>query len=145
MSETKNVIIAIIIVNILAVAGILYEINYFEDGDVDTSTLVTASLIIKFDNLDENETMTFDYVTTSESTVYGILLAASNEGQYTVTTSQQNNGLIVESIADWGNCGDCQKEDDYLWNYKLNDLPGSAAANRKIINNGDIIQWTYSK
>ena len=145
MSETRNVIIAIIIVNTLAIAGIMYEIGYFEDGDVDTSTIVTASLVIKFNNLDDNETMTFDYITTSESTVYGILLSAKLEGQYSITVSQHNNGLLIESIADWGNCDNCQEEEGYSWTYTVNDIAGDTAANRKVISNGDNIQWTYSE
>ena len=91
----KNTIIAIVIINALAIAGIFYEIGYFDEVEVDNSTLVTASLKIEFDNLDDNETMVFNLVTTSESTAYGILMAAKNEGMYKVTVSQTNNGIIV--------------------------------------------------
>ena len=38
----KNTIIAIVIINALAIAGIFYEIGYFDEADVDNSTLVTA-------------------------------------------------------------------------------------------------------
>ena len=62
----KNTIIAIVIINTLAIGGIFYEIGYFDEAEVDNSTLVTASLKIEFDNLDDNETMIFDVVTTSE-------------------------------------------------------------------------------
>ena len=75
MSETGNVIIAIVVVNLLAIGGIFYGLNSNEE-ELDTSTIVTAKLVITFGNLDGNSTMTFDSVTTSESTVYGLLLAA---------------------------------------------------------------------
>ena len=53
----KNTIIAIVIINALAIAGIFYEIGYFDEANVDNSTLVTTSLKIEFNNLDDNETM----------------------------------------------------------------------------------------
>ena len=62
----KNTIIAIVIINSLAITGIFYEIGYFDDAEVDNSTLVTASLKIEFKNLSDNETMSYDLVTTSE-------------------------------------------------------------------------------
>ena len=141
----KNTIIAIVIINALAIAGIFYEIGYFDEADVDNSSLVTASLKIEFDYLDDNETMVFNLVTTSESTAYGILMAAKNEGMYMVTVSQTNNGIIVESIDNWGSCEGCQSEQGYTWKYTVNDVPSDTAANRKVINDGDTIHWIYSE
>ena len=141
----KNTIIAIAIINTLAIAGIFYEIGYFDEANVDNSTLVTASLKIEYNNLDDNETMAFDLVTTSESTAYGILMAAKNEGMYKVTVSQTNNGIIVESIDNWGSCEGCQSKQGYTWKYTVNDIPSDTAANRKIINDGDTIHWIYSE
>ena len=141
----KNTIIAIVIINTLAITGIFYEIGYFDEAEVDNSTLVTASLKIEFDNLDDNETMVFNLVTTSESTAYGILMAAKNEEMYKVTVSQTNNGIIVESIDNWGSCEGCQSEQGYTWKYTVNDVPSDTAANRKVINDGDTIHWIYSE
>ena len=141
----KNTIIAIVIINALAIAGIFYEIGYFDEADVDNSTLVTASLKIEFDNLEDNKTMVLNLVTTSESTAYGILMAAKNEGMYKVTVSQTNNGIIVESINNWGSCEGCQSEQGYTWKYTVNDVPSDTAANRKVINDGDTINWIYSE
>ena len=47
MSEVKNVIIAVLIVNSLATGGILYEIGYFDEDELDESAIVTAKLVIK--------------------------------------------------------------------------------------------------
>ena len=94
---------------------------------------------------DDNETMVFNLVTTSESTAYGILMAAKNEGMYMVTVSQTNNGIIVESIDNWGSCEGCQSEQGYTWKYTVNDVPSDTAANRKVINDGDTIHWIYSE
>ena len=141
----KNTIIAIVIINALAIAGIFYEIGYFDEAEVDNSTLVTASLKIEFDNLDDNETIAFNLITTSESTAYGILMSAKTEGMYDVTVSQTNNGIIVESINNWGSCEGCQSEQGYTWKYTVNDIPSDTAANRKVINDGDTIHWIYSE
>ena len=141
----KNTIIAIVIINALAIAGIFYEIGYFDEAEVDNSTLVTASLKIEFNNLDDNETMVFNLVTTSESTAYGILMAAKSEGMYKVTVYQTNNGIIVESIDNWRSCEGCQSEQGYTWKYTVNDVPSDTAANRKVINDGDAIHWIYSE
>ena len=141
----KNTIIAIVIINALAIGGIFYEIGYFDDVEVDNSTLVTASLKIEFDNLDDNETIAFNLITTSESTAYGILMSAKTEGMYDVTVSQTNNGIIVESINNWGSCEGCQSEQGYTWKYTVNDVPSDTAANRKVINDGDTINWIYSE
>ena len=145
MSETRNVLIAVLIVNSLAIGGVLYEIDYFDEGDLDISTIVTAKLVIKFTNLGENDRLTFETVTTSESTAYGILLRAQTEGSYSITaTTHYELGLFVESIAGWGTCGSCQNEDGFYWLYYVNNNDGDVAANRKIISDGDLVEWNYT-
>ena len=144
MSETGNVILAIVMVNVLAIGGIFYGLDSDKEN-FDTSTIITAKLKIGFGNLDENSTMTFESVTTSESTAYGILLAAQTQANYSVTaTTHYQWGLFIESIANWGNCGGCQNEDGYWWTYFVNDENGQVAANRQIVNNGDTIEWLYT-
>ena len=145
MSEVRNVIIAVLIVNSLAIGGILYEIGYFDEDELDVSTIVTAKLVIKFKNLGENDTLTFESITTSESTAYGILLGGQPQGSYSVTaTTHYEFGLFVESIAGWGTCGSCQNEDGFYWLYSVNDNNGDAAANRKVISDGDVVEWNYT-
>ena len=72
-------------------------------------------------------------------------MAAKNEGMYGITVSQTNNGIIVESIDNWGSCEGCQSEQGYTWKYAVNDVPSDTAANRKVINDGDTIRWIYSE
>ena len=145
MSEVRNVIIALLIVNSLAIGGILYEIGYFDEDELDGPTIVTAKLVIKFKNLGENETLIFESVTTSESTAYGILLGGQAQGSYSVTaTTHYEFGLFVESIDGWGTCGNCQDEDGFYWLYSVNDNNGDVAANRKIISDGDVVEWNYT-
>jgi len=145
LSEGRNVIIAVLIVNSLAIGGILYEIGYFDEDELDVSTIVTAELVIKFKNLGENDTLTFESITTSESTAYGILLGGQTQSNYSVTaTTHYEFGLFVESIAGWGTCGSCQNEDGFYWLYSVNDNNGDIAANRKVISDGDVVEWNYT-
>ena len=131
--------------NSLAIGGILYEIGYFDEDELDVSTIVTAKLVIKFKNLGENETLIFENVTTSESTAYGILLGGQAQGSYSVTaTTHYEFGLFVESIYGWGNCGGCQNEDGFYWTYSINSINGEIAANRNIVDDGDVIEWAYT-
>ena len=82
--------------NSLAIGGILYEIGYFDEDELDVSTIVTAKLVIKFKNLGENDTLIFESITTSESTAYGILLGGQTQGSYSVTaTTHYEFGLFV--------------------------------------------------
>ena len=145
MNETRNVIIAVLIVNCLAIGGILHETGYFDEDEANGIAIVTAKLTIQFKNLGENDTLVFDTVTTSESTAYGILLGAQAEGSYSVTaTTHYEFGLFVESIAGWGTCGNCQNEDGFYWLYSVNDDNGEVAANRRVINDGDVVAWKYT-
>ena len=106
---------------------------------------MTAKLVIKFKNLGENDTLTFESITTSESTAYGILLGGQTQGRYSVTaTTHYEFGLFVESIAGWGTCGSCQNEDGFYWLYSVNDNNGDVAANRKVISDGDVVEWNYT-
>ena len=145
MNETRNVIIAVLILNFLAIGGILHETGYFDEDEENGTAVVTAKLTIQFKNLGENDTLIFNTVATSDSTAYGILLGAQAEGSYSVTaTTHYEFGLFVESIAGWGTCGDCQNEDGFYWLYSVNDDNGEVAANRKVINDGDVVEWKYT-
>lgn len=144
MSETRNVILAILVVNLLAFGGIIYETGYFEDRELDTSTIVTANLIIKFKNLGDNDTKIFEDLTTSEATAYGLLIAASENSYSVGATTDSVYGLYINSIDGWGDCNGCQSEDGYFWLYSVNNESGDIAANRKVINDNDIIEWHYT-
>ena len=141
MSKTK-VFIAVAFINIVVIAGIIQELG-INDDEVDTSTIVTASLTIKYSNAGDNDTLTFESITTTESTVFGLLMAGSSEGNYDVHTANNGQGVTVTSII-IGNCGNCQEEEGYSWQYTLNGFYTDGPANRNIISNGDVIEWIYT-
>ena len=141
MSKTK-IFIAVALINIAVIAGIINELG-LDNEEVDTSTIVTAKLTITYSNAGENDTLIFEEITTTESTVFGLLMAGSSQGNYKVTTTNAGQGVTVTDIA-IDNCETCQEEEGYSWQYTLNGFYSDIPANRNIISNGDIIEWTYT-
>ena len=84
MSKTK-ILVAVALINIVVIAGIVNELGFGND-EVDTSTIVTAKLTISFSNAGDNDTLIFESITTTESTVFGLLMAASSAVSYTHLT-----------------------------------------------------------
>ena len=141
MSKTK-ILIAVALINIVVIAGIVNELGLGNE-EVDTSTIVTAKLTISYSNAGDNDTLTFESITTTESTVFGLLMAASSEGNYEVMTTNDGQGITVTDIIVTG-CDACEKEEGYSWQYTLNGFYSDIAANRNIITNGDVVEWIYT-
>ena len=141
MSKTK-IFIAVALINIAVIAGILNELG-LDNEEVDTSTIVTAKLTITYSNAGENDTLVFEEITTTESTVFGLLSAGSSQGNYEVTTTNAGQGITVTDII-ISNCENCQEEEGYGWQYTLNGFYSDIAPNRNIITNGDVVEWIYT-
>jgi len=141
MNKT-SVFIAVALINIVVIAGIIQELG-LDNDEVDTSTIVTASLTIKYSNAGDNDTLIFESITTTESTVFGLLMTGSNDGNYDVHTTNDGQGITVTSII-INDCEDCQEEEGYSWQYTLNGFYTDIPANRNIISNGDVVEWIYT-
>lgn len=141
MSKT-NIFIAVALINIAVIAGIVNELGLGDD-EVDTSTIVTAKLSIYYKNSGENDTLIFESLTTSESTVFGLLMAGTDQGNYEVMTTNDGQGVSVTDIM-IEECDSCQKEEGYSWQYTLNGFYSNIAANRNIISDNDVIEWIYT-
>ena len=141
MSKT-NIFIAVALINIAVIAGIVNELGLGDD-EVDTSTIVTAKLSIYYKNSGENDTLIFESLTTSESTVFGLLMAGTDQGNYEVMTTNDGQGVSVTDII-IEECDSCQKEEGYSWQYTLNGFYSNIAANRNIISDNDVIEWIYT-
>ena len=96
MSRTK-IFIAVALINVVIIAGIVNELG-LGDEEVDTSTIVTAKLSISYSNAGDNDTLVFESITTTESTVFGLLMSGSNEGSYEVKTTNDGQGVTVTDI-----------------------------------------------
>tara|TARA_B100001250_G_scaffold49192_1_gene38542 strand:- start:45 stop:479 length:435 start_codon:yes stop_codon:yes gene_type:complete len=141
MNKTK-VFIAVALINVAVIVGIINELG-IDNDEVDTSTIVTANLSIAYSNAGDNDTLTFDSITTTESTVFGLLMAGSDEGNYEVQSANNGQGVTVTSIL-LNDCDECQEEDGYSWQYTLNGFYSDIPANRNIISDGDAVEWIYT-
>ena len=141
MSKTK-IFIAVLITNLIIFAGIFNELDNSND-DVDTSTIITAKLIINYTNAGDNETKIFESVTTGESTVFGLLMAVSIEEEYQLETENSGEGITLTNII-IKDCEDCKEEEGFSWQYTVNGFYSDIAANRNIIKNNDVIEWIYT-
>ena len=141
MSRTK-IFIAVALINVVIIAGIVNELG-LDNEEVDTSTIVTAKLSISYSNAGDNDTLIFESITTTESTVFGLLMSGSDQGNYEVKTTNDGQGVTVTEII-ISNCEDCQEEEGYNWQYTLNGFYTDIPANRNIIENGDVIEWIYT-
>ena len=141
MSKTK-IFIAVVIINLIIFAGIFNELEDSSD-DVNTSTIITAKLIINYTNAGDNDTKMFESVTTSESTVFGLLMAASIEEGYLIETENSGEGITITNII-IQDCEDCKEEEGFSWQYTVNGFYSNTAANRNIIQNNDVIEWIYT-
>ena len=141
MSRTK-IFIAVALINVVIIAGIVNELGLGNE-EVDTSTIVTAKLSISYSNTGDNDTLIFESITTTESTVFGLLMSGSDQGNYEVKTTNDGQGVTVTEII-INNCEDCQEEEGYNWQYTLNGFYTDIPANRNIIENGDVIEWIYT-
>lgn len=141
MSRTK-IFIAVALINVVIIAGIVNELGIGNE-EVDTSTIVTAKLSISYSNAGDNDTLIFESITTTESTVFGLLMSGSDQGNYEVKTTNDGQGVTVTEII-INNCENCQEEEGYSWQYILNGFYTDIPANRNIIENGDVIEWIYT-
>jgi len=141
MSKTK-IFLGVVTINLIIFAGIFNELGDSND-DVDTSTIVTAKLIINYTNAGDNDTQIFESVTTSESTIFGLLMAASVEGEYQVETENSGEGIIITNII-IPSCENCKEEEGFSWQYTLNGFYSDIPANRNIIQNNDVVEWIYT-
>ena len=141
MSNIK-IFAVVIILNLIIFAVIFNELDDSDDS-VDTSTIITAKLILNYSNAGDNGPIIFESVTTSESTVFGLLVTASvNEG-YNLQTENYGEGISVISII-IPSCQECNEEEGFTWQYKLNGFYSDIPANRNIIKNNDVIEWVYT-
>lgn len=141
MSRTK-ILFAVALINVVVFAGIINELGLGNE-DVNTSTIITAKLTISYSNAGENDTLVFESVTTTESTVFGLLMAASSDGNYDIATTNDGQGITVTKII-LSDCEACNEEEGYSWQYILNGFYSDIPANRNIITNGDIVEWVYT-
>jgi len=99
---------------------------------------ITATVYIDFGN---GTVWKFENITTKNSTVYGFLLEAARQGNFTVDTTYYGawDSVFVNSIAGVKN------QAGKYWQYWINGEYGKVGADKQRVNNSDIIEWKFTE
>jgi len=133
-------IMAIAIIAVAVVAGASVTAIYMYGENESSAEPITASVKIDFGN-----GTIWDYPNISvdgkHATVYGILLEAAHEGNFSVkyTYYGQYDSILIDSIAGVVN-GDGNK----YWQYWLNGDYGMVGADKQPVADNDIIEWKFA-
>lgn len=73
------------------------------------------------------------------ATPFDALTKISTSQSLTIEKKQYDFGVFVEKIGNFANTK------DNAWIYYVNGVSGEMAADKKILKNGDIVEWRYTK
>ena len=128
----------------------MIQLHFFHEPDTDTT--VTATIEIHFDSdaasgRDLNESYLNDSfevtLTTSSSTVLGLLDAAAEEGNFAIETEYYSGlGSLVTSIAEVEN-GREHEGEELNWIYYLNGELGTVGAGSQTLDDDDLVEWKF--
>ena len=133
-------IMAIVVIAVAVVAGISATAIYMHGGNEVSTESVTASVKIDFGN---GTVWSYPNISVEgkNATVYGILIEAAHEGNFSVkyTYYGQYDSILVDSIA-----GVVNGDGNNYWQYWLNGDYGMVGADKQPIADNDIIEWKFT-
>ncbi len=133
-------IAAITIIAVAAIAVASATAIYMHGGSESSTGPVTASVKINFGN---GTVWSYPNISVDgkNATVYGILLKAAHQGNFSVdyTYYGQYDSLLVNSIA-----GTPNGENNSYWQFWLNGVYGQVGADKQTVNDNDIIEWKFT-
>ena len=99
---------------------------------------VTATVYINFGN---GTVWKFENITTRNATVYGLLLEAAKQGNFSVDATYygEMNSVFINSIAG------VENQEGKYWQYWINGKYGNVGADKQKVNNSDVIEWKYTE
>ena len=100
---------------------------------------VTSTVSIYFGN---GILWTYKNITTTNATVFGLLMEAASKGNFTVKSTyySQYDSMLIDSIASVKN-----GENNSYWQYYINGNYGTVGADKQPVKNGDIIEWKFEE
>jgi len=136
---TREFLIALIAIVVLILVCSVLSYQYIQLRNIDkytTQEFVTATIWINFTN---GTTLKY-YITTKNATVYGFLLEAATEGNFSVSATYWGSydAIFVDSIAG-AKGGDGGK----WWQYYVNDMLPMVGCDKYIVKNNDFIEWKF--
>jgi len=135
----KNILILIVPIAVIAIAGFgLINAGIISTDAPDLNpNQINVTLILNYgeDNIDEYT------VQTTESTVYSVLIKASEENNFYVVAEyyESFDSYLIESI------NNVKGEGDMFWQYYVNGEMGMVGANSQTVEDNDVIEWKYEK
>ena len=133
-------IMAIVVIAVAVVVGISATAIYMHGGNEVSTESVTASVKIDFGN---GTVWSYPNISVEgkNATVYGILIEAAHEGNFSVkyTYYGQYDSILVDSIA-----GVVNGDGNNYWQYWLNGDYGMVGADKQPIADNDIIEWKFT-
>lgn len=132
----KNIISILVPILIIIVVGMyLVDSGIITDNPGNSNPEVSnTTLIIDYGN----EVDTYN-INISNATVFSVLIKASEEYDFQVTTKSFNeNQSYIDSINSFAN-----GQDDKYWMYYLNGNYGTVGADMQPVEDGDVIKWKF--
>lgn len=134
---------AVILLIALAVIVGIYALQN-EDGSSPDGRPVTATMSIAFGQARSNTTFTYENLTVTgeNATVYGLTMAAAEEGSFNVDTTYygQYDSLLIDGID-----GVANGQNNSYWQYTVNNMAGNVGADKRSIQDGDRVTWTFTE
>lgn len=106
---------------------------------LDTNTQIPvekkATLIIDFGN---GETLAYDHSFSAQLTAYDLLKERLAEQEIDLQSETYDFGVMIKSIKGY------ESKDNTFWLYSVNDQPATVGADKYILSDKDVVQFSYS-
>ena len=136
MSMAVLVLGLLIAVFFIINANTVSEDHGNENDIIERSDEIKFSILLKIDNgSEEKKEYKLDDIS-KQTTVFDIL-------ENNVDIEYNNNysyGVFIESVD-----GIKNGDDGKYWQYYINDVLGDVAADKKVLENGDIVEWRFEE
>lgn len=138
LSQRTQAVIFLVAVG-TAIAGMYGIVQATQPPPVPAETVRNVSLVVETPDW----TITYGPVTTTNNTVYGILIEASHRLHFTVDPPTTNGSFPNEVFVTAIN-GTTNGQGQLWWQYWVNDVYGNTAANLYALHDGDHVAWRFT-
>ena len=97
---------------------------------------VGVTLVLDFS---DGKISTYSGIKTKEKTVFAVLKKVTEDKKIEMKIKEYSFGNLVEQI------GKEKNTKDHAWIYFVNGKAGEAAADKKEVKDGDVVEWRYIK
>ena len=133
------IVTVLIIIALLALNGWLIYKNYQPEALNTQLPIVEQKEIRYIINKGEGNIKEYQLKISNDSTVFSLLEELSKKENFEIkTTVYAEMGILIDSID-----GLKGGTNDKWWQYWVNNNLGELAADKKKINNGDIVEWKF--